>query len=161
MMRRTCSRNPGRSSPNGLGSTGSSTRTTQWLLSDRTRPCLGSVSRVPVRLAEHLESLKSQCDSQLERTWLDYLATRGLRLPTTAQKHFPQCGTRPDFVYDKEHTAIYVDGPPHDFIDRQKRDAEATDRMEELGLTVLRFHHQDDWSDIIAQFPNLFGVPQN
>lgn len=120
-----------------------------------------SASPSPRPLAEHLESLKKKCDSELEKSWLDYLVSRGLRLPTTAQKLYLQCGTRPDFVYEKDHTVIYVDGPPHDFPDRKKRDLEATDCMEELGLTVLRFHHQDDWGDIIAQFPNLFGVPQN
>lgn len=119
-----------------------------------------SASPSPKPLAEHLESLKALCDSQLEKTWLDYLATRGLKLPTAAQKHYPQCGTRPDFVYEQHHTAIYIDGPPHDFPDRQKRDQEASDRMEELGLTVLRFHHQDDWSVLIAKFPNVFGTQQ-
>ncbi|MBI2479760.1 MAG: DUF1998 domain-containing protein, partial [Planctomycetia bacterium] len=54
----------------------------------------------------HLESLKSRCDSKLEKDWLDYLAARDLRLPTSAQKLYEQCSTRPDFVYDKQHTAI-------------------------------------------------------
>jgi hypothetical protein len=89
---------------------------------------------------------------------LDYLAARGLKLPTTAQKYYQQCGTRPDFVYEKQHTAIYVDGPPHDFPDRQKRDQEKTAAMEDLGITVLRFHHQDDWDAKIAAHPNIFGV---
>ena len=106
----------------------------------------------------HLESLKSQCDSQLEKSWLDYLASRGLRLPTTAQKFYEQCSTRPDFVYEKQHTAIYIDGPPHDFPDRQQRDQEKTAAMEDFGITVLRFHHEAQWDEIIAAHPNIFGV---
>ena len=106
----------------------------------------------------HLESLKAQCDSELEKDWLDYLAIRDLRLPTSAQKFYEQCSTRPDFVYDKQHTAIYVDGPPHDFPDRQQRDQEKTAAMEDFGITVLRFHHAAEWDEIIAAHPNIFGV---
>jgi superfamily II DNA/RNA helicase/very-short-patch-repair endonuclease len=106
----------------------------------------------------HLESLKEACDSELERSWLDYLAARDLRLPTTSQKFYQECSTRPDFVYEKQHTAIYIDGQPHDFPDRQQRDQEKTTAMEDFGITVLRFHHQADWDEIIAAHPNIFGV---
>lgn len=108
--------------------------------------------------AAHLASLKSQCDSQLEKEWLDYLAARHLRLPTTAQKFYEECSTRPDFVYEKQHTAIYIDGPPHDFPDRQQRDQEKTAAMDDFGITVLRFHHEAAWDEIIADHPNIFGV---
>ena len=114
----------------------------------------------PKPFADHLESLKAQCDSGLEKSWLDFLATQGFKLPTAAQKLYQQCNTRPDFAYEKQHTVIYVDGPPHDFPDRQQRDAEATSRMEDLGITVLRFHHQDNWTEIIANYPNVFGTSQ-
>lgn len=110
--------------------------------------------------AVHLEFLKTQCDSKLEKDWLDYLAARDLRLPTKAQKLYEQCSTRPDFVYEKQHTAIYVDGPPHDFPDRQLRDREKTAAMEDFGITVLRFHHRGDWDVIISQHPNIFGTPK-
>ena len=111
-------------------------------------------------LSAHLEWLKQQCDSELEKSWLDYLAARNLKLPTTAQKFYEQCATRPDFVYDRHHTVIYVDGPPHDFPDRQKRDDEKTAEMEDYGYTVLRFHHADDWDETIASHPNIFGAPR-
>lgn len=106
----------------------------------------------------HLEALKSQCDSQLEKSWLDYLVARDLRLPTTAQKFYDQCSTRPDFVYEKQHTAIYIDGPPHDFPDRQQRDREKTAAMEDFGITVLRFHHEAQWDDMLADHPHIFGT---
>jgi hypothetical protein len=114
----------------------------------------------PSSFTEHLASLKAGCDSGLEKQWLDHLAARGLRLPSTGQKMYEQCGTKPDFVYEKQHTAIYVDGPPHDYPERQKRDAEKTTAMEDLGITVLRFHHEDDWDAIIAGHPNIFGTPK-
>ncbi|MAG94459.1 MAG: hypothetical protein CMJ48_12015 [Planctomycetaceae bacterium] len=109
-------------------------------------------------LSAHLESLKSRCDSELEKSWLDYLAARDLRLPTTAQKFYEECATRPDFVYEKQHTAIYIDGPPHDFPDRQQRDQEKTAAMEDFGITVLRFHHEAQWDEIVTEHPNIFGV---
>lgn len=112
-------------------------------------------------LASHLQWLKGQCDSELEKSWLDYLAARNLKLPTSAQKFYEQCGTRPDFVYDKQHTAIYVDGPPHDFPDRQQRDNAKTAAMEDYGITVLRFHHADDWDETIAKHPNIFGISRD
>ena len=75
------------------------------------RRCKVKSSPTAKSFADHLAALKARCDSQLERSWLDYLARRGLHLPTEAQRFFPQCGTRPDFYYSKHHTAVYVDGP--------------------------------------------------
>ncbi|QDU96253.1 DEAD/DEAH box helicase [Lignipirellula cremea] len=109
----------------------------------------------------HLESLKSHCDSQLEKSWLDYLAARDLRLPSSAQKFNEACATRPDFAYDKERVAIYIDGPPHDFPDRQQRDKEKGLALEDQGITVLRFHHAGQWDEIVASHPNIFGVARD
>ncbi len=117
-----------------------------------------SASPAARSLSAHLKWLKEQCDSELEKSWLDYLAARNLKLPTSAQKFYEQCATRPDFVYERHHTVIYIDGPPHDFPDRQKRDDEKTAAMEDYGITVLRFHHEDDWNENIANHPNIFGV---
>lgn len=114
----------------------------------------------PSSFTEHLAVLKAVCDSKLEKEWLDYLAVRGLRLPSAGQKIYQQCGTKPDFIYEKHHTAIYVDGPPHDYPERQKRDAEKTTAMEDLGITVLRFHHLADWDGVIAGHRNIFGTPK-
>jgi very-short-patch-repair endonuclease len=124
------------------------------------RSSLVKASPSPKPFADHLQTLKAGCDSNLEKAWLDYLALHGHRLPSVGQKYYSQCSTRPDFVYEREHTAIYVDGPPHDFPERQQRDAGASTQMEDLGITVLRFHHRDDWAEIIARYPNIFGTAQ-
>ncbi|HMF35240.1 MAG TPA: Zn-binding domain-containing protein, partial [Isosphaeraceae bacterium] len=84
--------------------------------------CTVLASPTTCTFSEHLEALKQQAGSDLERQWLDYLARRGLHLPSDAQKFITRIATRPDFVYDKQRVAIYVDGPPHDFPDRQQRD---------------------------------------
>jgi len=112
----------------------------------------------PIPRATHLESLMKRCDSELERRWLALLEQHNLRLPSEAQRMFQDCGTRPDFYYEDSKAAIYVDGPPHDFPDRQQRDAAQTDRMENAGYTVVRFTHTGDWRKVIAAFPSIFGL---
>jgi hypothetical protein len=124
------------------------------------RSCQVKASPSPKPFADHLETLKAGCDSNLEKQWLDYLAARGLKLPTSGQKFYTECGTRPDFAYERQHTVVYVDGPIHDFPERAQRDSDAAEHMENLGITVLRFNHKDDWDTIIARFPNIFGTPQ-
>lgn len=108
--------------------------------------------------AEHLQRLMKLCDSELERKWLQMLETKNLRLPTSAQKYVYAGKTRPDFVYEGDYqTAIYVDGPPHDYPERHKRDDETTARMEDDGWIVIRFRHFDDWDAKLTKYPNIFG----
>lgn len=107
--------------------------------------------------AEHFESLARLCDSELERKWLRMLEAGNLRLPSRAQLLIEACQTRPDFLYDDALVAVYVDGPPHDFPDRQHRDRLATERMEDLGYTVIRFGHLDNWADVTGRYPHVFG----
>jgi very-short-patch-repair endonuclease len=95
--------------------------------------------------------------SELERAWLRFLDERGLRLPTDAQVFIESCRTRPDFVYHDFNVVIYIDGPPHGFADRHKRDVEQTEALEDRGYGVIRFGHEDDWTAIIAKYPNVFG----
>jgi very-short-patch-repair endonuclease len=121
--------------------------------------CQVLASPATCTFAEHLATLREQAGSGLERGWLDYLVQRGLHLPTAAQKFISRIGTRPDFFYEKQKVAIYVDGPPHDFPDRQQRDCEITTQMEDAGFVVIRFAHSANWDAIIAEHPNLFGRP--
>jgi ATP-dependent helicase YprA (DUF1998 family)/very-short-patch-repair endonuclease len=107
--------------------------------------------------SEHLAQMERQAGSELERRWLRLLESQNLRLPTKAQPLIEACSTRPDFLYEDSLVAIYVDGPPHDYPERQQRDRVQTDCMEDLGYTVIRFGHHDDWDDIIARYPHVFG----
>jgi ATP-dependent helicase YprA (DUF1998 family)/very-short-patch-repair endonuclease len=106
----------------------------------------------------HLDGLMAQTDSALERRWLELLEARGHRLPERAQALLSRCKTRPDFLYDAAHVAVYIDGPHHEYPERQTRDAAQTDCLEDLGFTVIRFIHTDDWTSILDRFPNVFGV---
>jgi ATP-dependent helicase YprA (DUF1998 family)/very-short-patch-repair endonuclease len=107
--------------------------------------------------ADHLAELKRLAGSDLERGWLDHIESLGLRLPSHAQYHIAACHTTPDFFYAEQQVAVYIDGPPHDFPDRARRDAGQTEAMENEGLTVIRFHHQGDWDRILSRYPHVFG----
>jgi len=118
-----------------------------------------STSPTTASRSEHLEYLLARAGSELERRWLRYLNARGCRLPTHSQRLIEECATRPDFLYldHSAQAAIYIDGPPHDFPDRHKRDQAQTECMEDLGYLVIRFRHTDDWEGILAKYPSLFG----
>ena len=106
--------------------------------------------------AEHLKQLKNLCQSDLEREWLDFLEQRNLNLPSHAQKLIESCHTRPDFLYEKDCVAIYVDGPHHLYPERQARDQAQQDCIEDIGYTVIRFRIQDAWDAQIKQYPSFF-----
>lgn len=106
---------------------------------------------------DHLQGLINLCDSKLEKDWLRFLYTKGLRLPTRAQVFFKPCMTRPDFMYDDHQAVVYVDGPPHDFPERQSRDKSQNVCMADSGYQVIRFHHADNWEDVVKNYPSVFG----
>jgi hypothetical protein len=106
---------------------------------------------------EERSALDREAESELEREFVSYLGDRGYRLPSRAGFLVAEAGTRPDFLYDDASAAIYVDGPPHDYPDRQRRDAEITTKLRDLGWTVIRFSHRDDWAQTIDTYKWVFG----
>jgi ATP-dependent helicase YprA (DUF1998 family)/very-short-patch-repair endonuclease len=106
---------------------------------------------------EHLATLMRLAGSELERAWLRYLDRHGHRLPSHAQPRIEACATRPDFTYDDQLVAIYIDGSHHHYPERQRRDAAQTACLEDYGYTVLRFGLEDDWPALIAAYPYVFG----
>jgi very-short-patch-repair endonuclease len=108
--------------------------------------------------AEQLANLLKMAASSLEREWLQFIEAHDYRLPTQAQPFIASCKTRPDFLYGEGHqAAIYVDGPHHEFPERQQRDALQSESMEDYGYTVIRFGLRESWHDIVRQFPSVFG----
>jgi hypothetical protein len=123
--------------------------------------CTAEPSPVETPRPTHLLNLDKLCETTLERDFLAFLEHNDLALPTDAQKSFPQYGTRPDFAYLGANPAfVYVDGPPHDYPSRQQRDMQQTANLHAAGITVIRFHHQDEWLAIVRQHPSTFGTPQ-
>jgi hypothetical protein len=106
---------------------------------------------------EHYQHLLNLCQSDLEREWLAFVEESNSRLPSHAQYLLEACHTRPDFFYEKEHTAIYIDGPHHLYPERQQRDQTQRNCMEDTGYTIIRFTLQDDWPEIIKKYHSIFG----
>jgi very-short-patch-repair endonuclease len=102
--------------------------------------------------------LLNLCQSDLEREWLTFIEKSNLRLPSHAQLLLETCHTRPDFFYEQEHAAIYVDGPHHQYPERQQRDQTQKDCMEDTGYTVIRFDLLESWDKVIEKYPSVFGL---
>jgi very-short-patch-repair endonuclease len=115
------------------------------------------LSPLPDSRAEHLQHLRNLCQSDLEREWLALVEKGNFRLPSHAQYLLEACHTRPDFFYEQEHIAIYIDGPHHLYPERQQRDQEKTECMEDSGYTVIHFGLLSDWTDIFERYPSIFG----
>jgi very-short-patch-repair endonuclease len=107
----------------------------------------------------YFRKLLNLCESDLEREWLIYLQEHGLRLPDQAQVYLEECETRPDFIVNSGgvYAAIYVDGSHHDFPQRQQRDAQQRECMEDYGYHVIRFGYLDDWGAIFQRNQHIFG----
>jgi very-short-patch-repair endonuclease len=130
----------------------------------RVREILQSLASAAVQVsptgmprAEHLIRLRGQCESGLERAWLDAIEAGGYRLPSRAQALIEACTTRPDFVYEEQFTVVYVDGPHHEYPDRQQRDRAQQTCLEDAGYTVLRFGDRAAWDGLFAAHPGVFG----
>jgi len=104
-----------------------------------------------------LQRLKNLCGSDLEKDWLDYIDQHDYNLPSKAQHLIEACSTRPDFLYENPDIAVYIDGYHHLFPDRQARDQDQTDCLEDLGYIVLRFGILEDWQELITKNSYIFG----
>ncbi len=116
------------------------------------------ISPQGISRAEHLQRLRNLCQSDLEKSWLDYLELHNYNLPSHAQKLIEACNTRPDFLYEKDCVAIYVDGYHHLFEDRKVRDHSQQACMEDMGYSVIRFDVLESWQRVFEQHPTIFGL---
>lgn len=93
--------------------------------------------------------------STLERTFIDHLHARSLRLPDRAQQDVPELYCRPDFFYAPD-TWVFIDGSPHDRPEVREKDMEVRQRMRALGHDVLVYHYRDDLDAFVASRPDIF-----
>ena len=70
---------------------------------------------------------------------IDAQPSRGYRLPTHAQHYLEAARTTVDFYYQGDFAAaVYIDGPPHDFPDRTRRDEDKTEFLrDDLGVAGI------------------------
>ncbi len=96
--------------------------------------------------------------SSLEQAWLDFLRSGGYNTPDKAQPLLQDFETRPDFAYSRGPVVVYVDGPHHLGLQRSKKDAIITRRLENAGYTVVRFGaNQSSWPGIVEKYAWVFG----
>jgi very-short-patch-repair endonuclease len=106
---------------------------------------------------EHVEDLLARTESELERRLVRLLVDQGRHLPSHAGRLLADARCRPDFLYERQCVAVFVDGPHHDTPEQRERDAEADARLRSLGWEVVRLHHAADWSSVIDELPSVFG----
>lgn len=129
------------------------------VLLELTRSCIDA-SPTSEERHDHLARLQSLTESSLEREFLNVLVARRMRLPDEAQKIIElseTVRTKPDFYYADHYIAVYIDGPHHDYPNRQQRDAEHNRALMDAGYTVLRFHHMNDWDELFTAYAQVFG----
>jgi very-short-patch-repair endonuclease len=107
---------------------------------------------------QHLERLLRKCQTELERSFLRFLETRGIELPSDAQVFIEVPRARPDFLYDGHQTVVFIDGPVHQYPNVVARDGQAARRLEDAGYTVIRFlENESTWPETVARWPSVFG----
>jgi hypothetical protein len=107
-------------------------------------------SREPTPREDRLDTLLSVCKSDLERRWLNFLATNGYNLPTEAQVVVASGNVCADFLYEPDRglpVLVFIGGPSH-----------AQEQLENVGYLVLHFDHQVRWEDVVARYPSVFGT---
>ncbi len=117
------------------------------------RPAGGAGSR-----DERIAALRRRCDSQLEGRWLDLVEALQLRLPSDGQFMVEGLYAKPDFYYAEHSTVVLVYCPPHHDAGGLRADEAVTERLQEAGYIVIRFHHREDWAEIFRRHPDIFGV---
>lgn len=122
------------------------------LVDSQTKTSSDKISR-----ADKHDELSRQCDTKLERKWLQLIYDTNRALPTHAQYKIEGCFTRPDFYYENKRLAIYVDGPVHDQEETEAKDSGVEERLFSAGIVSIRFHHEEDWEKKLAEFPDIFG----
>lgn len=106
----------------------------------------------------YMSQLLNSCQSELEKNFVRFLNSEHCDLPSRSQTLIAECGARPDFLYDADQVAVFIDGPVHDFENKAVRDQESQDRLENAGWTVIRFdYHPASWPELVDRWPSAFG----
>ena len=98
-----------------------------------------------------MQVLLSQCGSSFERTVLEKLSNEGIPLPNAAQKIVYDGDipiAKPDFFYEIQNIAVFVDGPPHERDYVQRDDEVKRNKLREMGYRVFEIRYDNVDEDI-------------
>jgi len=107
--------------------------------------------------AQELFHLTQQSTFDIEQEWLRMLQEGGYRLPSATHKQLDFCDAAPDFLYEDQQVAVYIDSDAEQYPERHTRDIAAREMLEDYGYMVLRFGAVEGWATLFAQNPYIFG----
>ena len=126
---------------------------------------LGSSRTIPERVRDRSEQyqwLEKRIDpnSSLEKSFLDCIYAKGIRLPDNAQNRPSQkVYTQPDFYYERENlpgVCVYIDGPHHDSAEQRMSDAHITTQLQDYGYRVIRIRYDRKFADQVQEHSDVF-----
>ena len=94
-------------------------------------------------------------NSELERTFVDYLFKNNLRLPDSAQKQTPGIYSQPDFYYESR-IWIFVDGSVHDRPEVKADDQRKRSEIIARGDEVIVYRYDQNLAALAASRPDIF-----
>ena len=99
------------------------------------------------------QALRAQCESELQRAFIDLLVQHEFALPENVGQPVPPATVRPDFAFhaDGSSLAVFVEEavPP---------DSDEVEEMfNDIGWTVLRLHPGEDWLARMREHSYVFG----
>ena len=111
---------------------------------------------------EHMDWLRAQTDSPLEREFLKVLYKHGHRLPDATQyRPTEEVFVQTDFHYKRDGrrgACVFIDGPGHDSERQWAKDTEVREELEGLGFTIIAIRHDAPLSSQITEHENTFGT---
>ena len=109
---------------------------------------------------EHYAWLRANTDesSDLERRFLDHLATTQRRLPDHTQALLADYPTRPDFYYEEARACVYCDGTVHDQPAQAADDQRIRLALRDLGYRVIVIRYDQVLEAQISTHSDLFGA---